>query len=41
VLPPHLADIPVLTKPFDLGQLERQLHALVPSTPQASPRPPN
>jgi chemotaxis family two-component system sensor kinase Cph1 len=36
MLPPHLADIPVLTKPFDLGQLERLLHALVPSTLRAS-----
>ena len=36
MLPPHLADIPVLTKPFDLGQLARQLHALVPSTQRAN-----
>jgi hypothetical protein len=36
MLPPNLADIPVLTKPFDLGQLERLLHALVPSAPRTS-----
>ena len=29
VLPPHLSDVPVLTKPFDSEHLERQIHALV------------
>lgn len=29
MLPPHLSDIPVLTKPFDLEHLERQVNALV------------
>jgi len=37
MLPPHLADIPVLTKPFDLGQLESQLHALVPCDTAGKP----
>jgi chemotaxis family two-component system sensor kinase Cph1 len=29
VLPPHLSDVPVLTKPFDSEHLERQIRALV------------
>jgi len=29
MLPPHLSDVPVLTKPFDSEHLERQIHALV------------
>jgi DNA-binding response OmpR family regulator len=37
ILPPHLADAPVIAKPFDFEQLERQVRALVGSVGARTP----
>jgi len=40
ILPPHLSNIPVIAKPFDFEQLERQVRALVGSTAAQAPADP-
>lgn len=37
MLPPDLADVPVIAKPFEFEQLERQIHALVGSAAPHKP----